>query len=166
MIPHNLQFGFRSDYGALPACFVLKEAISFYVDTCKGSPVHCAFLDNEKLFDRIWQNDILYELYNLNVDTRLWQIIKKNFGNLHIPNILLADDTFLMSNSPKSLQCLLNHVEKYAFTWRLHNNPIKSVFIVFNRTKKFSVSHSIKLFRSDIPQSDSTIYLATFYNQT
>lgn len=35
------------------------------------------YIDNEKFFDRIWQNDILYELYNLNVDTRFWQIIKK-----------------------------------------------------------------------------------------
>lgn len=43
--PHNLQFGFRSEYGAVPACYVLKEAISYYVD--KDSSVFCAFLDNE-----------------------------------------------------------------------------------------------------------------------
>ncbi|XP_062588336.1 uncharacterized protein LOC134250013 [Saccostrea cucullata] len=93
-VPEIFKFGFRNDYGAIPACYVLKEAISYYVD--RDSPVFCAFLDNEKAFDRIWHN-----------------------------GILLADDTALMSNSPTSLQCLLNLVENYAFTWRLHYNPSK-----------------------------------------
>lgn len=77
---------------------------------------------------------------------------------LHIPSILLANDTVLMNNSPKSSQCLPNHVEKYAFTWRLHYNPSKVVFIVFNKTKKCSVSHRVKLFESDISKPDSSIY--------
>lgn len=51
-------------------------------------------------------------------------------GDIHIPGILLAGDTALMSNSPRSLQCLLNQVEKYAFTWRLHCNP-KKMFLLF-----------------------------------
>lgn len=58
---------------------------------------------------------------------------------------------------PRSLQCILNHVEKYAFTWRLHNNPSDSVF-VFNKANTCFVSHSIKLFRSHIPQSERTVY--------
>lgn len=63
-----------------------------------------------------------------------------------------------MNNSPKSSQCLPNHVEKYVFTWRLHYNPSKVVFIVFNKTKKCSVSHRVKLFESDISKPDITIY--------
>ena len=41
--PHELQFGFRNDHGAIPACYVLKEIICYYVN--KGSPVFCVFLD-------------------------------------------------------------------------------------------------------------------------
>ena len=58
--PQRLQFGFRDDHGAVLACFVLKECISFYVT--KGSPVFCTFLDNEKAFDRIWHNGLLYNI--------------------------------------------------------------------------------------------------------
>lgn len=50
-------FVFKNDYVALP-CLVLEEPISFKVD--KGSPVYCAFLDNEKAFDRIWYNRIFF----------------------------------------------------------------------------------------------------------
>lgn len=48
--------------------------------------------------------------------------------------------------------------KKYVFTWRLHYNPSKVVFIVFNKTKTCSVSHRVKLFESDISKPDSTVY--------
>jgi hypothetical protein len=79
-------------------------------------------------------------------------------GKTHIPGILLADDTALISNSPGSLQCLLNHVEKYACTWRLHYNPCKSVSIVFNKSHTSSLSYNITLFGNEIPQSDDIVY--------
>lgn len=66
-------FVFKNDYVALP-CFVLEEAISFKVD--KGSPVYCAFLDNEKAFDRIWYNGILYKF------TWIILILMLDFGKL------------------------------------------------------------------------------------
>ncbi|XP_048744007.2 uncharacterized protein LOC125657478 [Ostrea edulis] len=66
LFPHPLQFGFRNDHGAIPACYVLKEAIGYYVS--RGSPVFCAFLDNEKAFDRIWHNGLLFKLHTLGID--------------------------------------------------------------------------------------------------
>lgn len=99
----------------------------------------------------VYINDLLSELCQEGIHDLV-------LGNLHIPSILLANDTVLMNNSPKSSQCLPNHVEKYVFTWRLHYNPSKVVFIVFNKTKKCSVSHRVKLFESDISKPDSTIY--------
>ena len=207
--PHELQFGFRDDHGAVPACFVLKECISFYVT--KGSPVFCTFLDNEKAFDRIWHNGLLYKLYELGIDPYIWSILRDwyykskcfvsfaginsslfkvsqgvgqgrvlsafmflvyindllyelcstNNGlfldDLHIPSILLADDTALLSTSPKSLQNMLNIVEKNAHKWRLHYNPSKSVFIVFNKSP-MRVNPGVKLFNSFIPQCDHIIY--------
>lgn len=99
----------------------------------------------------VYINDLLSELCQEGIHDLV-------LGNLHIPSILLANDTVLMNNSPKSSQCLPNHVEKYVFTWRLHYNPSKVIFIVFNKTKKCSVSHRVKLFESDISKPDSTIY--------
>ena len=72
--PHELQFGCRDDHGAVPACSVLKECISFYVT--KRSPVFCTFLDNKKAFDRIWHNVLLYKLYILGIDPYIWFILR------------------------------------------------------------------------------------------
>lgn len=206
--PHDLQFGFRCEYGAIPACFVLKEALNYYIS--RGSPVFCAFLDNEKAFDRIWHNGLLIKLYYLNIDSRFWQILKYwyndskcfvsfgglnsslfkisqgvgqgrvlsafmflvyindllhelckynyglRLGDVHIPGILLADDTALTSYSPKVLQNMLNIVEEYAYKWRLHYNPSKSVFVTFSKSQK--KDYCITLFGNDIPQSDSIVY--------
>jgi hypothetical protein len=72
--PHPLQFGLRNDHGVIPACYVLKEAIGYYVS--RGSPVFCTFLDNEKAFDRIWHNDLLFKLNTLGIDNRIWKVLK------------------------------------------------------------------------------------------
>lgn len=72
--PHPLQFGFRADHGAVPACYVIKEIIGYY--NSRGSPVFCTFLDNEKAFDRIWHNGLLYKLYELGIDNTLWKFFK------------------------------------------------------------------------------------------
>lgn len=66
-------FVFKNDYVALP-CFVLEVAISFKVD--KGPPVYCSFLDNEKAFDRIRYNGILYKF------TCIILILMLDFGKL------------------------------------------------------------------------------------
>lgn len=76
--------------------------------------------------------------------------------HIHKQEILLADDTTLISYSPRCLKCERNQV-KYAFTWRLHYNPSKNVFIVFHKQQNSSVSYSITLFCSDISQTDNTV---------
>lgn len=76
LFPHELQFGFREDYGAVPACFVLKECISF--DVKKWSLFLC-FLDNEKAFDRIWHKFLLF--LKLGKDPYIWFILKDWYYN-------------------------------------------------------------------------------------
>ena len=34
------------------------------------------FLDNEKAFDRIWHNGLLFKLHTLGIDYRMWKILK------------------------------------------------------------------------------------------
>lgn len=72
-------------------------------------------------------NDLIYQL----IDTKCGLIV----GDLHIPSILLADDTTLMSASRNGLQTLLDVVNKYAQTWRLKYNATKSNCLIFKPTK-------------------------------
>lgn len=79
-------------------------------------------------------------------------------GSLHIPGILLADDTALISNSPRSLQESLYVVELYAYKWRLHYNPNKSISIVFNKQSHISLKLDVQLFDNVIPNCNDVIY--------
>lgn len=71
------------------------------------------------------------------IDNLLYELctspIVKLMGSLQIPGILLADDTALITNSPRSLQELLFAVESYDYNRRLFYNPNKNVSIVFNK---------------------------------
>lgn len=71
------------------------------------------------------------------IDNLLYEICTstnvKLMGSLQIPGILLADDTSLISNSPRSLQELLFALESYYYNRRLFYNPNKNVSIVFNK---------------------------------
>ncbi|CAC5373760.1 unnamed protein product [Mytilus coruscus] len=55
--------------------------------------------------------------------------------HLHIPCVLLADDTTLLSSSKNGLQILLNIVHEYAQRWRLKYNALKSKFLLFSPKK-------------------------------
>ena len=53
----------------------------------------------------------------------------------HMPAILLADDTTIISTSPSGLQRLLNIVNLYADKWRLTYNATKSKIVIFQKSK-------------------------------
>lgn len=61
----------------------------------------------------VYINDLLYELCKSTNGVQM--------GSLHIPGILLADDTALKRN--RSLKESLHVVELYAYKWRLYYNP-------------------------------------------
>ena len=62
---HNLQFGFIKDHGSIPATVTIKESINYYTE--RQSTVFAIFLDNEKAFDRIWQDGLLYKLWHTGI---------------------------------------------------------------------------------------------------
>ena len=51
---HKLQMGFAKGRGDTNAAFCLEECIDYYRK--RKSPVYTCFLDNEKVFDNVWQN--------------------------------------------------------------------------------------------------------------
>lgn len=98
----------------------------------------------------VYIDDLLYELCT--------STSGKLMGSLHIPGILLADDTALISNSPRSLQESLYVVELYVYKWRLHYNPNKSVSVVFNKQSHISLELDVQLFDNVIPNCNDVIY--------
>jgi hypothetical protein len=72
-------------------------------------------------------NDLISELDDLNVGPQVC--------NLHVPCVILADDTSLISNTPKNMQMQLNVVSEYASKWRLTYNPSKSCVMAFTNNQ-------------------------------
>ena len=70
---HFLQFGFVKNHGSITAIYSLTESIRYYIE--RQSTVYAIFLDNEKAFDRIWQNGLLYELWNIEITGNIWKVI-------------------------------------------------------------------------------------------
>ena len=59
------------------AQFVLQEVISHYIE--RESKVYVAYLDNKMAFDLLWRNGLLYKLYELGINSKLWRIIRNSF---------------------------------------------------------------------------------------
>lgn len=77
VMPHYLQFGFVKNHGSITAIYSLMESIRFYIE--RQSVVYTVFLDNEKAFDRIWQNGLLYKLWNIGITGKMWRIIYHSY---------------------------------------------------------------------------------------
>ena len=75
--PHKLQMGFVKGRGATTAAFCLEGCIDYYRK--RKSPVYTCFLDNEKAFDNVWQNGLLYKLHNLGIKGRIWRLILNSY---------------------------------------------------------------------------------------
>lgn len=214
-VPNRLQFGFVKGHGSIPAIYTLKEAINYYLE--RNSTVYSAFLDNEKAFDRIWQDGLMYKLWNTGITGKIWKIIYISYksatahvqynsrisnvfriqrgvgqgrvmsawlfalfindlishlietkcglivGSLHIPSILLADDTTLISTTKNGLQVLLDVVHAYAVKWRLKYNASKSNCLIFKpkRSRKDNMNYDFKLGIDNVPTKSQVKYAGT-----
>ncbi|CAG2197835.1 unnamed protein product [Mytilus edulis] len=82
--------------------------------------------DNFSISQGVGQGRVLSSwLFSLYINDLILQLISTNcgirIGYLNIPAILLADDTTLLSASPKGLQGLLDCVQTYACKWNKYN---------------------------------------------
>ena len=82
-------------------------------------------------------------IYNLFIDGHLNELERSNLGtcilDVKTGNCNLADDLTLSCTSPKSLQNMLDIVNRYSTRWRYIINPLKSNTIIFGdkaRVKK------------------------------
>lgn len=84
-------------------------------------------------------NGLILELDHLNNGPRIC--------NLHVPCVILADDTSLISSTASALQTQLNVVVDYASKWHLKYNPSKSCIIYFTskRNRRQSATENIFL---------------------
>jgi len=98
------------------------------------------------------------------IDGLLHELCKTNWGikiaDHHIPAILLADDTCLMSASKPDLQNLLNIVNNYANKWKLKYNGKKSLVIPFNRDKTVN-NMKLRLGQCEIKYKNDIVYAGT-----
>jgi hypothetical protein len=71
----------------------------------------------------VYINDLIRRLHDVRCSLRI--------GSQHIPTVLLADDTTLLSSSPYGLKRSLSVVHQYACEWRLTYNSKKSCVLIF-----------------------------------
>ena len=63
--PHPMRMGFRKHLGAQMASFILTETIQYYRES--STDIYTAFLDNEKAFDRVWLDGLLFKLSKIGI---------------------------------------------------------------------------------------------------
>ncbi len=70
---HNLQGGFRQNFGTSHTSFLVREAIH----VCQQSKEKCyiASLDAQKAFDTVWHNGLLVKLSDYGINGDLWLLI-------------------------------------------------------------------------------------------
>ena len=103
----------------------------------------------------------------LMIDGLILGLDRLNIGphicDLHVPCVILADDTSLISNTQTTMQKQLNVVVDYASKWRLKYNPLKSCIIYFTskRNRRKPATENIFLLgnkNSPIDITDENIY--------
>jgi hypothetical protein len=83
-------------------------------------------------------NSLISALHGLNIGPHI--------RDLHIPCVILADDTSLIASTPSTLQTQLNVVTDYASKWRLKFNPSKSCIIYFTTKRNRRKPDTEKIF--------------------
>ncbi len=101
-------------------------------------------------FFLLYINDLITTLRTANTGIRV-------FGQ-NVPAILLADDTTLVSASPRALQTALDFVHIYASKWRLSYNASKSNCIVFSKSKTSVIDLKCSFGHMPIQSAQSVTY--------
>ena len=71
--PAPLQNASRKGISNVMVSFMANEAI--YNFTEKGGKVYACLLDIEKCFDKLWWNGLLYKMYQIGFDNKLWHLM-------------------------------------------------------------------------------------------
>jgi hypothetical protein len=79
--PHPMRMGFRKHLGAQMASFILTETIQYYRES--STDIYTAFLDNEKAFDRVWLDGLLFKLSKIGITGKPWRILRNMYYNMY-----------------------------------------------------------------------------------
>ena len=80
-IQNEQQGANRKHCSSLHTSLTLQEAVSHFAK--RGETVYIALLDTQKAFDTVWQNGLFYKLMELQMDPKLWRIIKNTYDDFH-----------------------------------------------------------------------------------
>lgn len=69
----------RKGISCLHTSYLLRETIAYNRENDKD--VYVCFLDARKAFDTVWVMGLLFKLHDVNIDPKLWRIIKEMYSN-------------------------------------------------------------------------------------
>ncbi len=58
--------------------WLVRETGSYNLD--RGSDMYVVLLDIKKTFDSVWIDGLMYRLFEIGIDLKLWKLIKKTLG--------------------------------------------------------------------------------------
>ena len=80
-LSHPLQFAYKRQSCSLMTSFTLQETVNHFLE--RSSVVYCCFLDAASAFDVVWHDGLLYKLYELCVNGKMWRILRNIYSNMN-----------------------------------------------------------------------------------
>ena len=80
-LSHPLQFAYKRQSCSLMTSFTLQETVKHFLK--RSSVVYCCFLDAASAFDVVWHDGLLYKLYELGVNGKMWRILRNIYSNMN-----------------------------------------------------------------------------------
>ena len=75
----EIQSAGQEKCSCLHTSFLTQECIAYNVN--RGATVYCGSCDTKKAFDTVWINGLLYKLYILGIDFKIWKMIRSAYTN-------------------------------------------------------------------------------------
>ena len=74
----EIQSAGQDKCSSLHTSFLVQECVSYNVN--RGCSVYGGSLDTAKAFDSVWINGLLYKLYELGIDLKVWKLIRNAYS--------------------------------------------------------------------------------------
>jgi hypothetical protein len=73
----EMQGAFQKGFSSTDVVALLNETVAYHVE--QGNAVHVVLLDVAKAFDSVWSDGLLYKLFNMGLEGRLWRLLRKSY---------------------------------------------------------------------------------------
>ena len=75
----ELQGAGKKTVSCINTSMLLRETIAMRTEDEK--PVFIAFLDTKKAFDSVWHNGLMYKLYKMGMDPKMWRLLRNMYSD-------------------------------------------------------------------------------------